>query len=164
MDVRNIESYFNEILILLILAEADSTVEQTRERLRLLSNGKIDLSVKHIGVIFLKLRNQKLIIKTKNSEHRITDKGIDVVRKIKSVNDRYSDAVNCVLSNNADKNNRDFEKAFSEFLDKSEIDEAKDVFFGVMRKAFASGWNNSGKNLSAKKVFDITSVKNSNGK
>lgn len=38
----------------------------------------------------------------------------------------------------------DFEKAFSDFLDRREYDEAENALFSVVRIAFLAGWNAAG--------------------
>ena len=38
----------------------------------------------------------------------------------------------------------DFEKAFSDFLDRREYDEAENALFSMVRIAFLAGWNAAG--------------------
>lgn len=38
----------------------------------------------------------------------------------------------------------DFEAAFSDFLETREHDEAEEILFAAMRKAFAAGWRAAG--------------------
>lgn len=39
---------------------------------------------------------------------------------------------------------KDFEEAFSDFLDRREYDQAENALFSMVRIAFAAGWNAAG--------------------
>lgn len=160
---RIIVNYLNEYLVLFTIGESDAKIEQIRERLSLLSKGKVNLSEKTTAIILFKLRNQKQIIKAANDCYRITDEGINALREFESDIKSYNETLNSVFFNDKDTTNRDFEKEFSDFLDREEVDKAKEVFFSVMRMAFMTGWRNSGEDLSYKKILDISTVEK-NGK
>lgn len=38
----------------------------------------------------------------------------------------------------------DFEKAFSDFLDRKEYDDAENALFSIVRSAYQAGWNAAG--------------------
>ena len=38
----------------------------------------------------------------------------------------------------------DFEKSFSDYLDRSEYDEAEQALFSIVRTAYKAGWNAAG--------------------
>lgn len=61
----------------------------------------------------------------------------------------------------------DFEKAFSDFLDRREYDQAENAMFAMVRIAFVAGWKAAGGNppkpqkileLKHKEVIDISGI------
>ena len=50
----------------------------------------------------------------------------------------------------------DFEKAFNDFLERKEYDNAENALFGITRAAFAAGWLAAGgEALKPQKIFEI---------
>lgn len=50
----------------------------------------------------------------------------------------------------------DFEKAFSDFIDKNEYDDAQQALFKITRDAFKAGWKAAYKNYStADKILNL---------
>ena len=159
-----IKDYFNEQLILFVVAKSCANIEQVRERISLLSNGKLTVSERIAATLLYKLRSRKLISKTKNNEYRITDRGIKAPKEFEDIYKLYNETLRCIFVNDTYASRCDFENEFSEFLDREEVDKAKEIFFSVVRMAFMTGLRNSGENISSEKIFNIKNYKKSNGK
>ncbi len=53
----------------------------------------------------------------------------------------------------------DFEKAFSDFLDRREYDQAENALFAMVRIAFTAGWRAAGGNPPApQKIFQLIHI------
>lgn len=51
----------------------------------------------------------------------------------------------------------DFEKAFNDFLERKEYDNAENALFGITRAAFTAGWLAAGGEVfKPKKIFELT--------
>ena len=51
---------------------------------------------------------------------------------------------------------QDFEKSFSEFLDRREYDEAENALFSIVREAFKAGWRASrGEIIESQKILEL---------
>ena len=56
--------------------------------------------------------------------------------------------------------NNDFEKAFSDFIDRREYDQAENALFAMVRIAFLAGWKAAGGNPpQPQKIFQIVHKK-----
>ena len=51
---------------------------------------------------------------------------------------------------------QDFEKSFSEFIDRREYDEAENALFSIVREAFKAGWHAScGELIESQKILEL---------